>query len=142
MKVCFDTSTLIPALVQSHPKHALAFPWLERAKRGEIDGVVSAHTLSELYSYLTGHGKKSPADTKAIFEQDILSCMQVVALTENEYLDMIDRLINLDRRGGIIFDAIHAHVAIKAQVDILLTDNKRDFYRLYPEIVPRITELS
>ena len=32
MKILFDTSVLVAALVESHPMHTRAFPWLKKAR--------------------------------------------------------------------------------------------------------------
>jgi PIN domain len=64
VKVLFDTSTLVPAIVVRHPQHAVCWQWLENARTDQIQGVVSTHTLAELYSVLTrlpGRPTISPA---------------------------------------------------------------------------------
>lgn len=53
MKVLYDTSVLIAALLVEHANHALAFPQLELARRGEVKGYISTHSLAELYSVMT-----------------------------------------------------------------------------------------
>ena len=45
---------MVPALLETHPSHTVALAWLRRAEIGEIDGVVSSHTLSEVYKVITG----------------------------------------------------------------------------------------
>lgn len=53
MKVLFDTSVLVAAMVESHPGHRRALPWLQGAKSGRVTFLVTAHTLAELYAVLT-----------------------------------------------------------------------------------------
>ena len=53
MKILFDTSVLVAALVESHPMHPRAFPWLKRAREKEFDMIVAAHTIAELYAVLS-----------------------------------------------------------------------------------------
>jgi predicted nucleic acid-binding protein len=48
MKVLFDTSVLVAALIDSHSNHTRAFPWLLKVKRGEIEGYIGTHTLSSI----------------------------------------------------------------------------------------------
>jgi predicted nucleic acid-binding protein len=55
LKVLFDTSVLIAALTGRHVQHAVSIPWLERALAEEVVGLVSTHSLAELYAILTGH---------------------------------------------------------------------------------------
>lgn len=53
MKVLFDTSVLAAALLEYHPNHKLAFPWLRNVKKGKYVGFISMHSLAELYAILT-----------------------------------------------------------------------------------------
>ena len=53
MKVFFDTSVLVAALVKLHPMHSQAINWLKRAKSHDLDMIISSHTLAELYAVLT-----------------------------------------------------------------------------------------
>jgi predicted nucleic acid-binding protein len=53
MNVCFDTSTLVAALLQQHPHHALAFPQLLAAHGGTIKAHLTTRALTELFSTLT-----------------------------------------------------------------------------------------
>jgi predicted nucleic acid-binding protein len=50
VKILFDTSILVAALLEDHLD---SLPWLQRAIAKEIQGVVSTHTLAELYAILT-----------------------------------------------------------------------------------------
>jgi len=50
MKVLLDTSVLVAAMVEAHPHHVRAFPWLQRVKRKEVTAVLACHSLAELYS--------------------------------------------------------------------------------------------
>ena len=53
MKVLFDISVLVAAIVINHPRHSVCLVWLERAKSREIQGLIATHTLAEAYSVLT-----------------------------------------------------------------------------------------
>ena len=53
MRTLFDTSVLVAACIEGHPKHERALPWLSKAKAQEFEFVVSSHTLAELYAVLT-----------------------------------------------------------------------------------------
>lgn len=53
MKIFFDTSVLVAAFVNAHPKHANCLPWLQKVKKKEIEGIISVHSLIEIYSILT-----------------------------------------------------------------------------------------
>jgi len=53
MKILFDTSLIIAALVEPHPMHIRAFPWLKKAKTKDFELVVASHTLAESYAVLS-----------------------------------------------------------------------------------------
>jgi predicted nucleic acid-binding protein len=40
MKILFDTNTLIAALVETHPHHSKAWPWLKKAKQKDITALM------------------------------------------------------------------------------------------------------
>ena len=50
MRIVFDISVLVAALVQPHPFHDRALSWLKRANAEEFDLIVSSHTIAELYA--------------------------------------------------------------------------------------------
>ena len=53
MKVLLDTSTLLAAIVSSHPGHARAKAWLDLVESKKISAVVCMHSLAEVYANLT-----------------------------------------------------------------------------------------
>ena len=53
MKILLDTSVLVAAVVESHPAHSQALPWLQRVRNNVDTGLVAAHSLAELYAILT-----------------------------------------------------------------------------------------
>ncbi len=132
MKVLFDTSVLVPAIVTSHPQHTVCWQWLEDARSGQLQGVVSTHTLAELYSVLTRLPYR-PVIRPAIAQRHIrenLQDFEKVGLAPIDYDAAIDRMTALDLPGGGIFDALIAQAALKVEVDVLLTLNPKHFLRL------------
>jgi predicted nucleic acid-binding protein len=136
VRVLFDTSVIVPALINVHPNHATCFPWLRQAETGQIAGLISTHSLAESYSVMT----RLPIVPKVSVQQaeralfDLLSFMETVALERADYQSTIARLVRLNLPGGIIFDALIAQAAQKANADVLLTRNAKDFTRLGEEI--------
>ena len=53
MRFLLDTSVLVAAMVEAHPMHITALPWLRRAKDRLDSGLVAAHSVAELYAILT-----------------------------------------------------------------------------------------
>jgi predicted nucleic acid-binding protein len=136
VKVLYDTSVLIAALLVEHTSHALAFPLLELARQGEFQGYLSTHSLAELYSAMTRLPQPLrvfPAEAVAILV-DLIEYLEPVPLVAEDYQEAIARMANLQLTGGGVFDAAIAQAALKASVDRLLTLNPRDFIRLGNEI--------
>ena len=71
-------------------------------------------------------------DGTAIIEQT-RSKLTVVSLSEEEYVSAIQS-VSETVVGGAAYDALIARCATKAQADVLLTWNSRDFMRLAPDI--------
>jgi predicted nucleic acid-binding protein len=53
VKVLLDTSIFVAAMVEAHPAHERALPWLQRVKAETDSVVVAAHSVTELYVILT-----------------------------------------------------------------------------------------
>ena len=53
MRVLFDTSIIIAALVVSHEQHTACVRWLNQAKTEQIQGIISTHSFAETYSVIT-----------------------------------------------------------------------------------------
>lgn len=140
MKVAFDTSVLVAALVSAHPSHTLAIPWLKRARRKEFHGVANVHAMSETYAVLTRlplGPRPSPAQV-----WETLRAIEGLEWTPAEpalYREAIGRCAERGLRSGAVFDALHLVAAERAQADRLLTFNIADFERLQrahePELV-------
>ncbi len=43
MKVLFDTSVLVAAMVEVHPMHGRSIPWLRRAREGRVVFLAASH---------------------------------------------------------------------------------------------------
>ncbi len=133
MKILFDTSVLVSALVAVHPNHSIAFPWLEQAKNKKFDLIISCHSLAELYHVLTRYPVKpvfTPEIVQKVIETDLLPIAQLINLDSSDYISLIRKMADHKLVGGIIFDAIIAKVAENAKVDTLLTFNLKDFKRV------------
>jgi len=142
MKLFFDTSVLVAAMVANHPKHGLAFPWLQHAK-DEAPFYLAAHTIAEIYAVLTTLPIKpriSPGTAKRLIEENILALAQPVALDVAEYLAVVLRMADLRIMGGAVYDSLIAEAARKVSADRLLTFNVRDFLRVWPEGKEIITD--
>jgi predicted nucleic acid-binding protein len=143
VKVFFDTSVLVAALVRDHQRHERAFDQLRRSRGREPRPVVSSHTLAELYSVLTTL-PVSPAITPAmalrLIDESVEAHAEIVPVSTAIYREAIRHLAQQGLSGGVIYDAIACRAAIRAGAEVILTFNTRDFIRIRPPGGPRIEE--
>ncbi len=133
LRTLLDTSVVVAALVESHPSHTIASAWLRRAESGEIDGVVSSHTLSEAYKVLTGMNRRPRYTSSQVMEiitDRILPFFKVVTLDADEHIAAMKQLVRLDIIGGTIYDGLIAYTAFNANAEQIVTFNERHFVRV------------
>jgi predicted nucleic acid-binding protein len=136
MRVFFDTSVLVAALLERHTRHAEAFSWLKRAHEGDFVFLVATHSLAELYSTLTRMPIKPRIPTVAareLIRENIEVRAETISLSQDDYSTTLQRMSDLGLTGGIVYDALLARAAEKASADRLLTFNVADFRRVWPE---------
>ena len=136
MKTLFDTSVIIAALVESHPMHERAFPWLKQAKEKKLELIVASHTLAELYAVLSTLPLKPRISSSVawrLIKENIESISKILSLTPAEYSSTIKSLSDMGLIGGTIYDALIARVAQKAKVEKLLTLNIDHFRRVWQD---------
>jgi predicted nucleic acid-binding protein len=141
MKILFDTSVLVTAMIESHPFHPNAFTWLKRAKTREFDMFVSGHTLAELYAVLTTlpvSPRIAPGTAMRLIHDNIETGAKIVSLSPLDYRSVIKHIADLQLSGGTIYDALIAKAAQKSDVNRLLTLNIDDFRRVWPDGADRI----
>lgn len=143
MKILFDTSVIIAAVVEPHPMHPRAFPWLRRANSKEFNIFVASHTLAELYAVLTTlpiSPKIKPVMASQLIYHNIEKISKIISLSSSDYISVIKQMAKLGLSGGSVYDALIAKSAQKSKVDHLLTFNVDDFKRVWPEGVEKITQ--
>lgn len=136
MRVLFDTSALIPALVEAHPFHSRALPWLMRARTSEIQLLVSCHGLAELYATLSSlpvSPRITPARSAQLVQDIAAAATDLVPLSPEDYSLVVQRLSERGLSGGVIYDALIARAAEKSRAEHLLTFNPSHFRRVWPE---------
>jgi predicted nucleic acid-binding protein len=141
MRLFLDTSVLVAALVEPHPAHDRALPWLQRIRDGSAAGVISAHSLAELYSILTTlpvRPRISPVTAQQLIRSNIHSTFEVVSLSADDYASVIDHLADMGILGGATYDAVILQAAAKANPDQVVTLNEKDFRRIRPDLAPML----
>lgn len=143
MKIFFDTSVLVSAFVNAHPKHANCLPWLQKVKKKEIEGIISVHSLIEIYSILTKlplSPRINPALALNLIKENILEDFELVTYGKKDYINLLDELSRGNIAGGASYDGLILNAAIKVTADKILTLNVNDFIRVCPQLVRIISE--
>jgi len=141
MKILFDTSVLVAALVQPHPLHNRALSWLKKAKAEEFELIVSSHTIAELYAVLSTlpvSPRITPGLAWRLIHESVEPVASVRSLSSSDYFATIKRMSDLGISGGAVYDALIVKTARKSEVDRVLTFNVNDFKRIWPEGETRI----
>lgn len=135
MKVYFDTSVLIAALVEQLPHHEAALACLASACRNQ-DAVTSTHTLAETYATLTAlplPRRIQPAEARLIVTESVQKKLAILPLSARIYERAMARVADRGMASGVIYDALHLQCAEGANCRRLHTYNLGDFQRLHPE---------
>ena len=143
MKIFFDTSVLVAAFVNAHPRHTNCLPWLQKVKKKEIEGIISVHSLIEIYSILTKlplSPRINPALALNLIKENILEDFELVTYGKKDYINLLDELSRGNIAGGASYDGLILNAAKKVTADKILTLNVNDFIRVCPQLVKIISE--
>ena len=135
MRVLFDTSVLVPAVVDQLANHEAALDALVAYTAGEHAGYCSTHALAECYATLTAlplRRRVLPAEARQLVEESILGRLTAVPLTRGDYIAAVRRCSHGGFASGVVHDALHICCAERIPVDRILTSNLADFERLRP----------
>ena len=136
MRVFFDTSVLVPALVDQLSNHHSSFAVYYSYTSGENIGYCSAHSLAETYSVLTAlplPKKINSIEARMLIEESILQRLQVVELDKTAYQHALESVSSKGLTNGIIYDALHVEAAQKAACSRIYTYNIDHFEALSPQ---------
>ena len=114
MKAFVDTSILIAAFYPDHEHHERSLDLMLRYTGGEIG--CAADSFAEAYAGLTAMpGKKRVSGDEAmLYLESIRARLTRIALTEDEYFEVVEEAAALGLSSGAIYDAIIARCAVKA----------------------------
>ena len=143
MKVLLDTSVLVAALIETHPRHSRAFTWLHKAQQREINLIISSHTLAELYAILTSlplSPRIAPPAARRLINDSVTPWAKVIPLSASDYQATIKDLAESGITGGAIYDALIARAAMQGGAEKLVTLNAEDVKRVAPKMAGAIEE--
>jgi predicted nucleic acid-binding protein len=138
VKIFFDTTVLVAAVLEDHEHHGRSFAVFSAAERSSA--YCAAHNLAEVYVTLTRY----PGRDRLSSEQAVLSLekieerLTVVALDVPEYFAAIRRFASIGIVGGTLYDGLIAACALKAGADTLYTWNTAHFRRLGEEVAQKV----
>ncbi len=141
MKVAFDTSVLVAALLEAHPHHKRAQLWLEAVAEKTIEGIFSRHALAETWSVLTRLPLKprlSGREALHVLDRLRENGFTPVDLTAETYDIAVRRCVDTGLISGAVFDALHLASAEAAEAEVMLTFNVKDFGPLSGEGPPLV----
>jgi len=135
MRVLFDTSALVTAVVSTLPHHKRALACYRRFRggNGREQGFCTTHALAEAYATLTAMPlvpRISPADAARLIRENFSRDLTVLPLSAGNYAAAVERVAALGLASGVIYDALHLIAAERHACKRLYTYNLGDFSRL------------
>lgn len=106
-------------------------------QKGEIQGVICAHTLGELYAVLPSlplRPRNSPSLAWQLIQENVLSCLKVVSLSKTDYVRVLQLLASRHIAGGSTYDALIGQTGLKSMVTRVMTLNPEDFHMACPHL--------
>jgi predicted nucleic acid-binding protein len=144
MKVFLDTNVLVSAALKQHVFHERSFAVMERVWSQKDEGVISTHSLAEMYAVLTKLPppyRHAPEQALLSIEENVIKHFKTISLAGNDYAAFLREAVGSGIQGGTIYDALLLKCAAKAAVDRVYTLNLKHFQSIAaPEIVRKLSE--
>ena len=135
MRVFFDTSVLVPAVVDQLANHEAAFEAFLNHTASPHRAYCSTHALAECYATMTAvplPRRILPGEARQLVQESILGRVAAVPLTAADYARALTRVADGGLTSGAVYDALHVCCAERMSIDRILTYNVRDFERCRP----------
>jgi len=144
MKVFLDTSVLVSAVLKQHMFHERSFDVLNSVLCRKNEGLISSHSLAEMYSVLT----RLPSPYRHTLEQALLSIeenvlkhFKTISLLGSEYAAFLREAAASGVQGGAIYDALLLKCAVKSGADRICTLNLKHFQTVAAsDIIGKLSE--
>ena len=119
--IYLDTGILVSALTLRDDKQAECQALLSRA-----DAATSTHALAETFATLTGRYQvRNDIAAEAVLS--VADSVRVETITAKDYRAVLASARPRGIQGGMVYDAIHAQVAKRLEVEKLYTFNVSHF---------------
>ena len=135
MRVFFDASVLVPAVVDQLANHEVALDALVRHTASPHRGFCTTHALADCYATLTDlqlPRRIQPDEARLLIEASILARVTAVPLTADDYSAALRRVADAGLGSGAVYDALHVCCAERMSADRILTYNLADSERCRP----------
>jgi len=136
--IFLDTSVLVAAAQISHIHYEPSRKLLEQANR--TNSACGLHSLAETYSILSSlpQSARFPPTAALRMVEQARQRLQVIALTEKEYIATIEKLASEGLSGGIVYDALLLQCARKVNAKRIYSWNARHFKLVASDLASRI----
>lgn len=125
--IYLDSGVLVRALLTDHPQHNVCVKVI-----GD-DAVSSCHALAEVFNTLTGFFK-IPNDTASEMIVSLTEAMAFEVISQADYMSVVQDARRRGVQGGIVYDAIHAQVARRLEVERVVSYNVTNFRHVAPDM--------
>jgi predicted nucleic acid-binding protein len=135
MNIFFDTSILVASCVHTHSHFVQADTAVTRVLEGRDRGFLSMHSIAEMFSALTQlpvQPRIRPTEASQIIASTVLDHFQTIPLTEPDYLEAMETMMNGGWSGAKIYDALLLSSAEKSGAERIYTFNLAGFRLLAP----------
>ena len=135
MRALLDTSVLIAAVIKQHVAHERAFAVLERVHGQKDEGIISVHSLAEMYAVLTKLPppyRHTPEQALLSIEENVVKHCKTIGLAAGEYVALLREAVVARIQGGTVYDALLLKAAVKANAEVIYTLNLKHFQAIAP----------
>jgi predicted nucleic acid-binding protein len=125
-KIMIDLNVILDVLQKRHPIYETSAALLAAAEIGDVEGFISAHSVTTLF-YLIQKGRSS-SEARAVIT-NLLQFLKIGPVDQTT----IEQALNLDYSD--FEDAVQMMSAVQCRADYLITRNTKDYQ---PSLLPVI----
>jgi predicted nucleic acid-binding protein len=132
VKYFLDTSVLVAAFWGDRPQHEASLRLVKAASPKHA--ACAAHRVAEVYSTMTRLPVQPsiPAEQALLFVREIRARFTVIALSDGEYFETVERLANAGLARSSIFDGLIMTAAARSGAERIYTWDVVDFQLVAP----------
>lgn len=138
MKEFFDTSVLVAAFWAKHLNHEPSVRLLAAANKKH--SACALHSVAEVYGTMSALPVQPmiPTEQVFLFVEEMRTRLTFVSLSENEFVETVQRAAERGLTSGKIYDALLLRCASKCNAQNIYTWNLKHFQAIAPDLTNRI----